>query len=111
MPNETKLSELHKDMATLVIVNKINNLEKNDSPIYEGLKNDITKDPTKLDGYVQQILKNSDFKKLMKQTNPINALVNNTADEVTKLAEDMNIFRNINLDTSVDPLTNGSHFR
>lgn len=97
-------------MATLVIVNKINNLEKNDPPVYEGLKNDITKDPTKLDGYIQKILNNGDFKKIMKQINPINALVNNTVDEVTKLAEDMNIFQTINLDTSMAPLTNGRGF-
>jgi len=110
-PTKEDLPKLHKDMATLVIANKIGNLKKNNPSVYQNLEKEISKDSTKLDGYVQQILKNSDFKKIMKQTNPINALVNNTADEVTKLAEDMNVFRNIAMDTSVDPLTNGSHFR
>jgi len=101
-PTKEDMKLIKEDLAKILIATKLQDLKVNDPRRYEDKKNlfdDLknTNEEPFLDGLVQDMLNNSDFQKIAKNVNPINALINNTTSEVQNIAEDMNLFNSVRL--------------
>jgi len=104
-PGKQDAKQIRNDLAKILVANKLQKMKTEQPEIYanrlkeyeEAKKNGNLS----LDELVEKVENNSNFEKIAKNVNPVNALVNNTTSEIQNLANDMKIFRDAQVEVSL----------